>query len=89
MKLTKNEEWIIAYLKDKDYVSPSAIGLEHARTFGYRGAHHSCWASPICLRLDGWDVHHINGDKSDNRRDNLVCFPKAEHTRRHQIERRK
>ena len=51
MKLTKNEEWIIAYLKDKDYVSPSVIGLEHARTFGYRGAHHSCWASPICLRL--------------------------------------
>ena len=30
-----------------------------------------------------------NGDKSDNRRDNLVCFPKAEHTRRHQIERKK
>lgn len=29
-----------------------------------------------------------NGDKSDNRRDNLVCFPKAEHTRRHQIERK-
>lgn len=49
MKRTKNEEWIIAYLKDKDYVSPSVIGLEHARTFGYRGAHHSCWASPICL----------------------------------------
>lgn len=51
MKRTKNEEWIIAYLKDKDYVSPSVIGLEHARTFGYRGVHHSCWASPICLRL--------------------------------------
>lgn len=51
MKRTKNEEWIIAYLKDKDYVSPSVIGLEHARTFGYTGAHHSCWASPICLRL--------------------------------------
>ena len=22
-----------------------------ARTFGFSGAHHSCWASPICLRL--------------------------------------
>lgn len=43
----------------------------------------------ICDIPDGWDVHHINGDKSDNRRDNLVCFPKAEHTRRHQIERKK
>lgn len=51
MKLTKSEEWIISYLKGKDYVSPSVIGTEHARTFGFSGAHHSCWASPICLRL--------------------------------------
>lgn len=51
MKLDKNEEWIISYLKGKDYVSPSVIGAEHARTFGFSGAHHSCWASPICLRL--------------------------------------
>lgn len=29
MKRTKNEEWIIAYLKDKDYVSPSVIGPEN------------------------------------------------------------
>ena len=45
MKLTKSEEWIISYLKGKDYVSPSVIGTEHARTFGFSGAHHSCWAS--------------------------------------------
>ena len=51
MNLTKSEEWIISYLKGKDYVSPSVIGTEHARTFGFSGAHHSCWASPICLRL--------------------------------------
>ena len=35
MKLTKSEEWIISYLKGKDYVSPSVIGTEHARTFGF------------------------------------------------------
>ncbi len=51
MKLTKNEEWIIEYLKGKDYVSPTIIGLEHAKAFGLLGLHHSCWASPICLRM--------------------------------------
>lgn len=52
MKLTKNEEWIIAYLKGKDYVSPTVIGECHAETFGFSSfTHHSAWASPICLRL--------------------------------------
>lgn len=49
--------------------------------------HRYIWEKEICDIPDGWDVHHINGDKSDNRRDNLVCFPKAEHTRRHQDDR--
>ena len=39
--------------------------------------------------FNAFEVIDGNGDKSDNRRDNLVCFPKAEHTRRHQIERKK
>lgn len=52
MNLTKNEEWIVAYLKGKDYVSPSVIGEDHAKTFGFSFfTHHSAWASPICLKL--------------------------------------
>lgn len=51
MKLTKSEEWIISYLKGKDYVSPSVIGKTHPQAFGFSETHHSSWASPICLRL--------------------------------------
>lgn len=30
--------------------------------------------------LDGWDVHHIDHDKTNNDIDNLVAIPKAIHT---------
>lgn len=51
MKLTKCEQWIIDYLRGKDYTSPSQIGIAHACSFGFRDSHHSAWASPICLRM--------------------------------------
>lgn len=31
----------------------------------------------------GWDIHHLNEQKHDNRVDNLECLPKAEHTRKY------
>lgn len=33
---------------------------------------------------EGYDVHHINENKHDNRIENLECIGKAEHTRLHQ-----
>lgn len=51
MKLTECEKWVVDYLKGKDYTSPSRIGIDHARTFGFSDTHHSSWASPVCKRL--------------------------------------
>lgn len=73
MKLTKNQKWIIDYLRGKDYVSPSVIGLAHAETFGYSHTHHSSWASPICLKLAKTGIllrnekghYKLNDDEND------------------------
>lgn len=45
MKLTNNEQWILDYLKGKDYVSPTKIGYAHTHASGITGEHHSAWAS--------------------------------------------
>lgn len=31
----------------------------------------------------GYDIHHLDCDKSNNQIDNLECLPKAEHTRKY------
>lgn len=32
---------------------------------------------------EGWDIHHINERKDDNKVENLECLQKAEHTRKY------
>lgn len=45
--------------------------------------HRYVWESKYGVIPCGWDIHHINEDKSDNRIDNLECLPKSEHTRKY------
>lgn len=45
--------------------------------------HRYIWEKEIGKIPDGWDIHHINEDKADNRIENFECLPKAEHTRKY------
>lgn len=45
--------------------------------------HRYVWEAEIGPIPEGWDIHHINEDKSDNRIENFECLPKAEHTRKY------
>lgn len=65
--MTNNENLIINYLKEKNYISPTEIGNK----LGPIGSHFS-WASPICLRLvkKGLLIRNLKGhyklkDKND------------------------
>lgn len=43
--------------------------------------HRYIWEKEKGKIPDNWDIHHINGQKWDNRIENLECLPKSEHTR--------
>ena len=45
--------------------------------------HRYVWEKEVGKIPSGWDIHHINENKADNRIENLECLPKAEHTRKY------
>jgi hypothetical protein len=45
--------------------------------------HRYMWEDQIGNIPEGWDIHHINEVKSDNRIENFECLPKSEHTRKY------
>jgi len=48
-KLSPIQEWIINYLKDKGWCSPTLIGNEYGKLKDK--PYHSSWASPKCKKL--------------------------------------
>ena len=61
----------------------------YAQTSGERRhMHRDVWEYHHGPIPPGWDVHHIDEDKSNNDIDNLECLPKADHTRLHHLRRR-
>lgn len=45
--------------------------------------HRYIWQKEKGQIPEGWDIHHINEDKTDNRIENFECLPKSEHTRKY------
>lgn len=45
--------------------------------------HRYVWEMEKYKIPSGWDIHHINENKEDNRIENLECLPKSEHTRKY------
>jgi hypothetical protein len=45
--------------------------------------HRYVWENEKGKIPPGWDIHHINENKADNRIENLECLPKSEHTRKY------
>ena len=43
--------------------------------------HRYIWEKEKYKIPDGYDIHHIDGDKTNNSIDNLECLSKSEHTR--------
>lgn len=45
--------------------------------------HRYVWENERYKIPKGFDIHHINGIKSDNRIENLECLSKSEHTKKY------
>lgn len=51
-------------------------------TEGDRGyLHRDMWAREVGLIPDGFDIHHVNHDKTDNRVSNFECLSHSDHAR--------
>jgi hypothetical protein len=56
----------------------------YRRTDGSRSLmHRDVWEFYNGPIQKGWDIHHIDEDRTNNAIENLECLPKAEHTRKY------
>jgi len=49
----------------------------------YEFEHRLVWENAHGPIPKGWQTHHLNGDKSDNRLENLMCLPNSAHQKLH------
>jgi hypothetical protein len=50
--------------------------------------HRYIWEKEMGPIPKGWDVHHVNEDRTDNRVENFECLLKADHTRLHYLKKK-
>jgi hypothetical protein len=71
------------------YVLVKAPNHPHANARGYVREHRLVMEGVLGRYLEPWEVvHHINGDKRDNRPENLAVTTQAAHVRGHAPQRR-
>ena len=57
-------------------------GLKYRGKYAYE--HHIIWWKHLgSLLVDGYEIHHINGNHRDNRIENLKCMSSSEHSSLH------
>lgn len=72
----------------KYYRKPSGYyKAQYDPAVGTRYMHRDVWVFCNGAIPDGHHIHHVNGDRSDNRIENLECVCKHEHARRHMAQR--
>jgi hypothetical protein len=64
------------WIDEKGYAKKS-VNNKHIRL------HRLIWEQYNCKIPEGYDIHHINGNKLDNRIENLQMIRHNEHTRLH------
>lgn len=85
MSLEKHPSWKGGKISRRGYVAIKMPGYSSADAMGYVLEHRFIMEQRLCRFLTREEVvHHINGDKKDNRAENLMLFPNnREHVKIH------
>ena len=71
------------HLNDRGY------WISYNRAGKRRKVHRACWEAYHGSIPEGWVVHHVNGDKLDNRVENLLAMSNSEHMTLHRADQKR